>query len=138
MWKWQRKKRLLDLYKYCSKYEKELYDENLQSKLEKCQEADLRSDRLFLYYTQMGRCMYTGQPIDLDELWNNQKYDIDHIYPQSKTMDDSIDNRVLVKRILNLEKTDLYPIQADIREKCRGFWKALKMPDLFQRRNINV
>ena len=33
--------------------EKELYDENLQSKLEKCQEADLRSDRLFLYYTQM-------------------------------------------------------------------------------------
>ena len=30
-------------------------------------------------------------------LWNNQKYDIDHIYPQSKTMDDSIDNRVLVK-----------------------------------------
>ena len=121
-----RKKRLLDLYKYCSKYEKELYDENLQSKLEKCQEADLRSDRLFLYYTQMGRCMYTGLPIDLDELWNNQKYDIDHIYPQSKTMDDSIDNRVLVKRILNLEKTDVYPIQADIREKCRGFWKALK------------
>lgn len=74
----------------------------------------------------MGRCMYTGLPIDLDELWNNQKYDIDHIYPQSKTMDDSIDNRVLVKRILNLEKTDVYPIQADIREKCRGFWKALK------------
>ena len=48
--------------------------------------------------------MYTGLPIDLDELWNNQKYDIDHIYPQSKTMDDSIDNRVLVKRILNLER----------------------------------
>ena len=70
--------------------------------------------------------MYTGQPIDLDELWNNQKYDIDHIYPQSKTMDDSIDNRVLVNRILILEKTDVNPIQADIREKCRGFWKALK------------
>lgn len=71
----------------------------------------------------MGRCMYTGLPIDLDELWNNQKYDIDHIYPQSKTMDDSIDNRVLVKRILNLEKTDVYPIQADIRENVGDFGK---------------
>lgn len=121
-----RKKRLQDFYKYCSKYEKELYDESIQNKLEKCSESDLRSDKLFLYYMQMGRCMYTGQPIDFDELWNNQKYDIDHIYPQSKTMDDSIDNRVLVKRISNQEKTDVYPIRADIREKRRGFWKELK------------
>lgn len=51
-------------------------------------------------------------------------------------MDDSIDNRVLVKRILNLEKTDVYPIQADIREKCRGFWKALKKCRIYFRGEI--
>ncbi len=36
--------------------------------------------------------------IELEDLWDNTRYDIDHIYPQSKTMDDSVDNRVLVKR----------------------------------------
>lgn len=42
--------------------------------------------------------MYSGEPIDLEDLWDNTKYDIDHIYPQSKTMDDSLKNRVLVKK----------------------------------------
>lgn len=63
----------------------------------------MRSDKLFLYYSQMGRCMYSGDAIDLDELFTN-RYDIDHIYPQSKVMDDSIDNRVLVKRDLNSKR----------------------------------
>ena len=125
-----RKKRLLEFYKYCRTHEKELYDEKIQGELEKCSDASLRSDKLFLYYTQMGRCMYTGNPIDIDELWDNQKYDIDHIYPQSKTMDDSIDNRVLVKRTVNQEKTDIYPIQAKIREKQRAFWKQLQSTGL--------
>lgn len=121
-----RKKRLQEFYKYCCTHEKELYDEKIQGELEKCSDASLRSDKLFLYYTQMGRCMYTGERIDINELWNNQKYDIDHIYPQSKTMDDSIDNRVLVKRTANQEKTDVYPIQAKIRESRRAFWKQLQ------------
>lgn len=121
-----RKKRLQEFYKYCCTHEKELYDEKIQGELEKCSDASLRSDKLFLYYTQMGRCMYTGVRIDINELWNNQKYDIDHIYPQSKTMDDSIDNRVLVKRTANQEKTDVYPIQAKIRESRRAFWKQLQ------------
>ena len=121
-----RKKRLLEFYKYCRTYEKELYDKKMQGKLENCSDADLRSDKLFLYFTQMGRCMYTGDSIDINELWDNQKYDVDHIYPQSKTMDDSIDNRVLVKRTENQEKTDIYPIQTKIRESRRTFWKQLQ------------
>lgn len=125
-----RKKRLLDFYKYCRTYEKELYNEKIQGDLENCSDVDLRSDKLFLYYTQMGRCMYTGDSIDLKEVWDNQKYDIDHIYPQSKTMDDSIDNRVLVKRTANQEKTDIYPIQAKIREKQKAFWKQLQSTGL--------
>ena len=125
-----RKKRLQEFYKYCRAYEKELYDEKIQTELEKCSDADLRRDKLFLYYTQMGRCMYTGERIDIDDLWDNQKYDIDHIYPQSKTMDDSIDNRVLVKRTVNQEKTDIYPIQAKIRESQRNFWKQLRSTGL--------
>lgn len=125
-----RKKKLLELYRNCCTYENELYDEKIQNKLENSSDADLRGDKLFLYYTQMGRCMYTGDRIDVNELWDNQKYDIDHIYPQSKTMDDSIDNRVLVKRTANQEKTDIYPIQTKIQEKQRAFWKQLQSAGL--------
>ena len=57
----------------------------------------LKSDKLYLYFTQFGKCMYTGENIDLGDLFNKNLYDIDHIYPQSKIKDDSLDNRVLVK-----------------------------------------
>ena len=50
---------------------------------------------------------------------------IDHIYPQSKTMDDSLKNRVLVKKEYNAKKSDTYPIAADIQKKMMPFWKSL-------------
>ncbi len=50
----------------------------------------------------MGRCMYSGDLISLDELFTDA-YDIDHIFPRSMTKDDSFDNTVLVKAKLNRE-----------------------------------
>lgn len=119
-----RKKTLSDLYKKCKKEEPE-WIEALCTSLEKHEEHQLRSDKLYLYYTQKGRCMYSGEPIDLEDLWDNTKYDIDHIYPQSKTMDDSLKNRVLVKKEYNAKKSDTYPIAADIQKKMMPFWKSL-------------
>lgn len=59
------------------------------------------------------------------DLNNSQLYDIDHIYPRSKTKDDSITrNLVLVKANLNREKTNTYPISESIRGKMRGMWAA--------------
>ena len=69
--------------------------------------------------------MYSGEVIDLEDLWDNTKYDIDHIYPQSKTMDDSLNNRVLVKKVYNAKKSDVYPLREDIRKKMSPFWKSL-------------
>ena len=115
-----RKKMLIDLYKKCRFEERDWINE-----LEQTDDSRLRSDRLYLYYTQNGRCMYSGDPIELNDLWDNTKYDIDHIYPQSKVMDDSLDNRVLVKRVYNGEKEDRYPIEKSIRDARHGFWKSL-------------
>lgn len=115
-----RKKMLIDLYKKCKSEERDWINE-----LEQTDDSRLRSDRLYLYYTQNGRCMYSGDPIELKDLWDNTKYDIDHIYPQSKVMDDSLDNRVLVKRVYNGEKEDRYPIEKSIRDARHGFWKSL-------------
>ena len=115
-----RKKKLLELYKKCKAEEKDWIDE-----IEKRSDAEMRRDKLYLYYTQKGKCMYSGETIELEELWDNQKYDIDHIFPQSKVMDDSLDNRVLVKKKCNQMKEDKYPIDETVRKKMQPFWKSL-------------
>lgn len=116
-----RKEQLLDLYKVCSKELPDLYG-RLKDETDDMQ---LRSDKLYLYYTQLGRCMYSGDVIDIEKLMDKNIYDIDHIYPQSKVKDDSLDNRVLVKKEYNLEKSDKYPLSQNIRDKNLEFWRML-------------
>jgi len=117
-----RKAELTELYEQCAKEADPLFGQ-LSEQLEGTPEAMLRRDKLYLYYTQLGKCMYSGEPIDLSQ---EQDYDIEHIYPQSKIKDDSLHNRVLVKRVLNAQKSDSYPIAPDIRKKMRPFWAMLK------------
>ncbi len=50
--------------------------------------------------------LYTDQKIEKENLFTN-KYDIDHIIPQSKFFDDSFSNKVLVPRDSNLGKSNL-------------------------------
>ncbi len=85
-----------------------------------------KRDKLYLYYTQLGKCMYSGEPIDLEDLLTtSHKYDIDHIYPYSKSDDDSLDNKVIVKSTLNREKSNVYPLTSDIQTNMVPFWKKL-------------
>ena len=84
-----------------------------------------RQDKLYLYFSQCGKCMYTGEPIEIEDLYNTNIYDIDHIYPYSKSNDDSLSNRVLVKKEVNGRKTNTFPIESSIREKRSNFWKML-------------
>lgn len=83
------------------------------------------SEKVVLYYRQLGRCMYTGNPISFDSLFNTNIYDIDHIYPQSEVKDDSIENKVLVEKTANMLKKNIYPISADIRGRMKSFWSEL-------------
>lgn len=118
-----RKKSLLDLYGKL-KTEEKLWKKDIEGK----EESTFRSKKLYLYYKQLGRCMYTGERIDLDTLLNdNTAYDIDHIYPRHFVKDDSIENNlVLVKKDVNADKSDRYPLDEAIRNGRRSFWKGLK------------
>ena len=58
--------------------------------------------------------MYTGERIKFDSLFDNNLYDIDHIYPRSKVKDDSLTNRVLVKKRDNAEKDNIYPLSSPL------------------------
>lgn len=116
-----RRSALLDLYKFCKKDYSDLYEYLLNNTTD----DDLRSDKLYLYFTQFGKCMYSGEEIKLDDLFNKNLYDIDHIYPQSKIKDDGLNNRVLVKKKINSKKDNEYPISSQVREKMTPFWKML-------------
>lgn len=84
----------------------------------------LNSKKLYLYYLQMGRCMYTNETIDLDELMTN-KYDIDHIYPRHFVKDDNISNNlVLVDKEKNIRKSDNYPVEG-VSQAAKDHWKFL-------------
>lgn len=124
-----RKQQILNLYK-------KVKDEDVPRLLKELEAmgemADnrLQSDKLFLYYMQLGRCMYTMEPIVLSEL-ATKTYDIDHIYPQSKVQDDSVlNNKVLVLSSANGAKGDRYPVDQHVQGKMMGFWTLLKVNGL--------
>ena len=119
-----RRDNLLKLYKKCKdemrNWEKEIGDRG---------EGELRGERLFLYYLQMGKCMYSGDDIDIAALTDKNLYDIDHIIPRWMKKDDStLNNKVLVKREFNQRvKGAQYPIPTEIRnhKKVYVHWKML-------------
>lgn len=101
----------------------------------------LKSKKMYLYIRQMGRDMYTGEEIDLDELFNDNKYDIDHIYPRHFVKDDNIENNlVLSSKKMNEEvKKDLYPIPDTIRhnKKVIELWERLHKSKLINDTKYN-
>ena len=116
-----RKQQILDLYKNIRIEERDWINE-----IEVTQDTKFNSDKLVLYYRQMGRSMYSGKPIRLDQVFDTNVCDIDHIYPQSKIKDDSLDNRVLVFKTENAAKGDSYPLSDKIRAEMYAFWRELK------------
>lgn len=142
-----RKKQLESLYKNIKDKEIQELEKEINStldfsikkdRLSAVEPSKLKAKKLYLYYTQLGRCMYSGESIDINELFDNNKYDIDHIYPQSKVKDDSFTNTVLVKKVSNAEKTDKYPLGQDIQTKeNKRFWKFLKEKKLITEEKYN-
>lgn len=93
----------------------------------------LSMDRFYLYYLQNGKDMYTGEPLDIHSLSN---YDIDHIIPKSFTVDNSIDNLVLVSSTDNRQKSNGVPSK-DIVKRMEAYWLQLKNANLISKRKFD-
>lgn len=93
----------------------------------------LQNDRLFLYYLQNGRDMYTGKALDINQLIS---CDIDHIIPQAFIKDDSLDNRVLTSSKDNRGKSDNVP-SLELVDKMKVFWQQLLDSKLISERKFN-
>ena len=93
----------------------------------------LQNDRLFLYYLQNGKDMYTGEALDINQL---SSYDIDHIVPQAFIKDDSLDNRILTSSKENRGKSDNVP-SLEVIQKRKAFWQQLLDSKLISERKFN-
>ncbi len=110
--------------------EKDAWDKLLRCKSEK---TDL-DERLTLYFMQGGKSLYSNKPIDINRLYDDTKYQVDHIIPQSYIKDDSFDNKALVLSNENQNKSDQMLIDVSIRQEMRSRWDALLQAGLISKK----
>lgn len=110
----QRKQQVENAYKEAS--DALLSSAEVRQELKGLDNKAFANTRLFLYFMQGGRDIYTGKSLNIDDL---SKYDIDHILPQAFIKDNSLDNRVLVSAKMNRSKSDQVPLN-DFAEICYG------------------
>lgn len=85
----------------------------VEKELKNYENDDLRNKRLFLYFMQLGKCMYCNKSLNVSAL--EQTTDIDHIIPQTLYKDDSFDNTCLVCSECNSLKSGSYVVPSEIR-----------------------
>lgn len=134
---------LSDKYKDCDKalrdsdFEKCIEELNKQIAADKDNKSKttLFDDRLYLYFTQLGKCMYSGEPLHIEELSN---YEIDHIVPQSLIKDDSLNNRVLVKKLENQYKSNNLVLDKTTIEARKPLWSKLLKMNLIDKKKFDA
>lgn len=90
------------------KYKLWLSQENLGEEYVKQYKDPSKSEieKMKLWREQGHVSPYTGLPIPLSDLFNRERYDVDHIIPQSRYFDDSFVNKVICEKSINKEKSN--------------------------------
>ncbi len=91
--------------------------------LKECQSEKHLDDRQYLYFMQLGKSLYSGKPLDFENLAATTQ--IDHILPQCYIKDDSIENRALVLSGENQRKADSLVLDDSIRQSQCSWWRYL-------------
>lgn len=94
-----------------------------------------------LYLEQSTLCPYCGECLPNPHKWQNDPQDIDHILPRSRSHDNSYDNKVLVHKHCNRNKSNQTPSEW-LGENSEG-WRVLRgaiaqMPRLRPRKRRNL
>ena len=77
------------------------------------------SEKLFLYFIQEGKSLYSGLPLNVEDL---NEYEVDHIIPRTLIKDDSIDNKALVLRNENQIKAASFVLPQEFRNQINMVW----------------
>lgn len=57
------------------------------------------------------RCPYTGRQICFDSLFRNNEFEVEHIWPRSRSLDNSFRNKTLCERDFNIRKSNKTPFE---------------------------
>lgn len=96
--------------------------------------GSMDQDKFYLYFMQMGKDLYDGTSINIDDL---NSYQIDHIVPQSFYKDDSFDNRVLTHYTNNQKKGNHTPLNGlNINGKTEELWNHLNKLGLISKKKL--
>lgn len=115
-----RKKYLESLYK---EYKNKIDNYNDLNKELKNQEK-IDSEKLFLYFIQEGKSLYSMTPLKIENL---SDYEVDHIIPRTLIKDDSIDNKALVLKKENQNKAASFVLPSNYKtDTNRKWWSRLK------------
>lgn len=101
-----------------------------------------------LYEEQDHKCAYSMETLDINHLFEDGYYEIDHIIPYSRSFDDSFNNKVLVFKRENQNKQNSTPVEYFERigrdyDEVLAFWKAVyqkrnrKKLEFLQKKEIN-
>ncbi|WP_223875870.1 type II CRISPR RNA-guided endonuclease Cas9 [Paucilactobacillus kaifaensis] len=118
----------------------DIIESSVRDEFEDRRDWDFSSDRLFLYFMQGGWDPYTGNKINIDDIFSKSLYDIDHILPQAFIKDDSLDNRVLVSAKVNRIKSNRLPeaaFSASEYARLSGEWSKWKAAGIINERKFN-
>lgn len=120
------------LFKIYSEHQENLNVFDELKKYDKDKKA-LDKKKLYLYFLQNGKCLYSGRPLDINNL---DKYEVDHIIPRSYIKDDSIENLALVYKEENQRKTDNMLLDRKIINSQRMAWINLKKCGLMKNKKF--
>lgn len=125
-----KKKYIENLYDKCKK---DIEDyQKLKNELNKYQKID--NQKLFLYFIQEGKSLYSGKSLNIEDL---DSYEIDHIVPRTLVKDDSIDNKALVLRKENQIKAANLVLPREFRTEANIlWWKKLKKCNLISSKKL--
>ncbi len=76
------------------------------------------NERLYLYFRQAGKSLYSGKPIDIARV-ASVDYCVDRILPRSVRRDESLDNKALVLYAESLIRRT----RTSCPNPCRGRWR---------------
>jgi CRISPR-associated endonuclease Csn1 len=119
-------------------------------------------EKWLLWKEGSDRCPYSGDQIGFDALFREGRYEVEHIWPRSRSLDDSFRNKTLCRKDINAAKGNKTPFEyyqndpekwADIQRRMRDMiaprggigmspgkvkrFLADKMPDDFASRQLN-
>jgi len=74
--------------------------------------SDADIENLLLWQESGEQCPYTGEKIGFDDLFSgNPRFEVEHIWPRSKSLDNSFANKTLCRKDINQAKGNRIPFQ---------------------------